>query len=83
MITIDDINVQFQQLPAAVKALTRPNEDDSYTVILNSSLNYEQQQESYVHELKHILSYDYEKSNADAIERRAHAIYKMNAKRGS
>ena len=34
----------FKDLPTQIKALTVKNRDDSYTVILNSRLSYEQQQ---------------------------------------
>ena len=40
----------LKDLPTQVKALTVKSRDGSYTVILNSRLNYEQQQQSFLHE---------------------------------
>ena len=62
------INVQFLDLPCRVKAVSIKNEDQSYTVILNSKLNQEQQLQSYKHELIHIINYDFDKEDADRIE---------------
>lgn len=66
------VNVRFLQLPCRVKAFTTKNEDDSYTIILNSRLNYEQQLKSYKHELDHIQNNDFDKEDVDVIEYYAH-----------
>ncbi len=59
----------FKDLPTQIKALTVKNRDGGYTVILNSRLNYEQQQQSFLHELKHICNCDLEKDcDIDEIE---------------
>ena len=62
------VNVQYLQLPCKIKAVSTKNNDDSYTVILNSKLSYEQHLESYIHELKHITNEDHEKYDVDLIE---------------
>ncbi len=63
----------FKDLPTQIKALTVKNKDGSYTVIVNSRLNYEQQQQSFVHELQHIINCDFEKEcNINEIETIAH-----------
>lgn len=63
----------FKDLPTQVKALTVKNRDDGYTIILNSRLNFEQQQCSFMHELQHILNCDLEKEcDIDEIETTAH-----------
>jgi len=47
----------------------RDSEDDSYTIVLNSKLCYEQNLISYEHELRHIKDGDYErKCKTDMIE---------------
>lgn len=62
------VNVQFLDLPVRVKAVSTKNEDNSYTVILNSKLSYEQQLESYKHEIFHIENNDFVKECVDSIE---------------
>lgn len=48
------------------------NEDGSYTIFINSKLNYEQQVLSYYHALRHILGDDFNKDDVQEIERKAH-----------
>ena len=48
------------------------NEDGSYTIFINSKLNYEQQVLSYYHALRHILGDDFNKEDVQEIERKAH-----------
>lgn len=62
------INVQYLQLPSRIKALSTVNEDCSYTIILNSCLNYEQNRKSLFHEISHIENDDFYKDNVDEIE---------------
>jgi len=60
--------VKFVDLPCRVKAVSTENEDGSYTVILNSKLNYEQNVESFKHEIRHIEKKDFDKDDVDMIE---------------
>lgn len=62
------INVKYLQLPLRVKAVSIKNEDDSYTIILNSKLNLEQNKESYLHEIEHIKQNDFDKEDVNKIE---------------
>lgn len=63
----------FKDLPTQIKALTVKNKDGSYTIILNSRLNYEQQQQSFLHELQHMINFDLEKEcNVDELEFKLH-----------
>lgn len=55
-------------LPCHIKGLTTKNEDDSYTIFLNSRLSCEQQKKSYLHELQHIYNDDFSKENVSIIE---------------
>ena len=68
------LNIKYLDLPGTVKAVSTKNEDDSYTVILNSKLNYEQNISSYKHEISHIDNDDFCKECADSIEYNAHKL---------
>ena len=63
------VSVFLYPLPCRVKALTTKNEDGTYTILLNSRLNYEQQRKSYLHELLHLKNNDFDKEDVDLIER--------------
>ena len=69
---ISNIYTQLADLPAAIKGFVRLNEDESYTIILNSRLSYQSNADTYVHELEHIKHGDYDKLSADNIEQKAH-----------
>ena len=64
--------VIFVDLPPAIKGMTVKtfDEEDCFTVVINSKLNFEQQREAYLHELKHMYSRDFDKidQNVDEIE---------------
>ncbi len=64
------ISVQYLQLPSRIKGQVRKNEDDSYTIILNSRLSYEQNVKTFEHEIAHIKNDDFSKLDVDEIERR-------------
>lgn len=66
------INVQMMDLPGKTKALTIPNADGTYTIIINSRLSFEQQQKSFLHELNHIYQNDFGVNEIDLIEQIAH-----------
>lgn len=60
-------------LPFTVKGFTICN-DGCYTIFLNKNLNHEQNKESYLHEMRHIINGDFDKKecNANMIELIAH-----------
>ena len=65
--------VKMVDLPVTVKAFVHRNDDDSYTIILNSRLCREQNVKSYLHELQHIDNADLESFETDdSIEYRRH-----------
>ena len=65
--------VKMVDLPVTVKAFVHRNDDDSYTIILNSRLCREQNVSSYLHELQHIDNADLESlETADSIEYKRH-----------
>lgn len=45
------------------------NADSSYTILINARLTCEQQMDAYQHAIRHIMNMDFEKDNADLIER--------------
>lgn len=65
--------VKMVDLPVSVKAFVHRNDDDSYTIILNSRLCREQNVRSYLHELQHIDNADLESlETADSLEYKRH-----------
>ncbi len=48
------------------------NEDGSYTIFLNSRLDYFALRKAYLHELNHISHDDFEKNDVNAIESQTH-----------
>ncbi len=78
--TDDCIIAKFMDLPCKVKSFVIPNEDDTYTIIVNSKLCVEQQKSAYVHELKHIFRNDFSKHNIQEIEYSTHSkkTYELN-----
>ena len=58
---IQGVNTVLKDMPAKIRAFTIANPDMSYTIIVNSRLNQERQQEAYRHELKHIQGKDFYK----------------------
>lgn len=70
-----DVNVILADMPATIPAYSIANLDFSYTIVINSRLNYERQLIAYNHEIQHIKNDDYDKKcSADIIECYAHAI---------
>lgn len=55
-----------------VNEVVTENEDGSYTIFINSRLNYEKQMKSYLHAMKHITGDDFQKDDVQKIECIAH-----------
>ena len=72
--TLDDINVQLLNMDTKIPEQLVKNEDDSYTIFLNTKLSHENQLKSYYHALRHIQEQDFEKEDADKIEHQAHYV---------
>lgn len=51
-----------------------PNEDGSYTILINAKLSQEGQLRAYQHAMKHIQNEDFEKSDVQSIELKAHSL---------
>lgn len=60
--------VQTRHLPAAVKAVTVPNDDDTWTILLNSRYSVGSMQRSMVHEVQHIMRGDFFTSSITATQ---------------
>lgn len=64
--------VVLENMPTRIKAYSRENEDDSYTIVLNARHCTEQQRKSFHHEIKHILRNDHIAEDVDGIEYKTH-----------
>ena len=69
---MNDISVVLMDVDTMVGESIFKNEDDSYTVLLNSRWSAEEQRRCFEHALSHIQHNDWEKTNADEIERERH-----------
>lgn len=71
---MEDVFVNYADLPCTIGAFVVANNDTTYTIILNSRQSREKNIESYWHEIRHIMNGDYEKKcSVDLIEIMAHA----------
>lgn len=66
------INVELKDFPVPGREMVILNEDGSYTILLNSRLNWESQMNGYYHAMRHILGEDFSKDNVQEIEGKAH-----------
>ena len=66
------IYTYLKPLPGYCKEMVSPNEDGSYTIIINDALTDEEKWEAYCHALYHIQSDDFDGKNVQAVERDAH-----------
>lgn len=55
-----------------IPGCVRHNSDDSYTIFIDASLNYEKQHEVFLHEMRHILGNDFSKSDVQMLETQNH-----------
>ena len=69
-----DYHVRFIEFHGPVKEAVVPNEDGSYTILIESTLSREQQRQKFLHALAHIYKHDFEKEcSVDLIEKEAHS----------
>ena len=63
---MEDVRVICADLPPHIKGMLVKtfDEEDYYTIVINSRLNAEQQRETYEHEIKHMKAKDF-----DAVEK--------------
>lgn len=62
------VNAWLINMDTKIKGFTSKNEDDSYSVFINSRLSYEQRMKAYAHELKHIENGDFDMFDVQKIE---------------
>ena len=55
-----------------IPGCVRHNADDSYTIFIDASLNYEKQHEVFLHEMRHILGNDFVEEDVQNIEMKNH-----------
>lgn len=69
---MNEVRVIYADLPPRIKGMLVKtfDEEECYTVVLNSRLNYEQQRAAYEHELKHMKARDFDEvdRSVDEIE---------------
>ena len=65
-----DYDVRLIDLPPGIPGFVR-QQDDFYTIVLNSRLTRERNQKTFEHDRGHLINDDYEKKDADAIERKS------------
>lgn len=64
----EDIGVYFLDFDCNIREQIVCNEDGSFSIFINSRLNWEQQMRAYQHALVHIAADDFRKSDVDSIE---------------
>ena len=69
-----DVNTFLMDMDVLIPEHVIANSDGSYTVLINSRLTHERQQEAYSHAMKHIERKDFEKTDADNVELIAHDL---------
>lgn len=69
---IMSINYQVILMDMTVNEVVTENEDGSYTIFINSRLNYEKRLNAYLHAMKHIEGDDFQKGDVQNIEYLAH-----------
>lgn len=67
-----DINICLVDFPCPGEEMIIPNEDTSYTILINSRLSHESQMRAYYHAIRHLQNSDFEKSDVQEIEYDAH-----------
>lgn len=66
------VNAWLINMDTKIKGFTSKNEDDTYSVFINSRLSYEQRMKAYAHELKHIENGDFDMFDVQKIEFASH-----------
>ena len=75
-----NITLVYQKLPLHVKTLVTENQDGSYTILINSQFNWEQQEEAVLHDLTHIARNDFTREeHANLIEQMVHSAANISS----
>lgn len=73
---MNDVFVQYYDMPTTIRSFAKANSDGSFTIVINSKLSYESRLERYKHELFHITNGDFDhdkEESVQVVEARAHA----------
>ncbi|OUP21358.1 hypothetical protein B5F29_02440 [Lachnoclostridium sp. An196] len=85
--TTPDVNVVLLDFPNLKKEMVVPNEDGSFTIMINAKHSVEQQAAAYEHAMKHIQNQDFQRKDVQRIEHAAHnlavPVVSSKAKKGS
>ncbi len=73
-LTTPDVNIHLIDFQAPGREMVVSNEDDSYTILINARLSHDEQFKAYQHALSHINNGDFEKSDIQSIEYKAHEL---------
>lgn len=69
---MNEVRVIYADLPPRIKGMLVKtfDEEECYTIVINSQLNAEQQREAYEHEVKHMKARDFDEvdKTADQVE---------------
>ena len=63
------IGVHFIDMSTQIEEQVIFNEDGSFSIFINSRLNWERQMAAYQHAIRHIMQNDFNKEYADDIEK--------------
>lgn len=75
MIEGTDYHVELIHFPiGSVRETVTLNEDDTYTIFIEASLDKSAQQEAFLHAMKHITGRDFTKADVQNIEHDAHSL---------
>ncbi len=69
---MEDIYIQILDMDTKIPEQLVKNNDDSYTIFLNSRLSRDSQLKSYYHALKHIKEKKKKKESVQEIEAKTH-----------
>lgn len=67
-----DAYVYLVDLPNNIHGFSVPGCNDDYMIYINCRLSREQQTATYLHEMKHIIKNDFDRSDVQTIEAEAH-----------
>lgn len=70
-----EYQVRLINLPSKAKEAVTENEDGTYTIFIDASLSHDEQQKSFLHAMKHIISNDFSNDDVQAIEKNAHNLH--------
>lgn len=68
----ESLGVHILDMDYQIREHIVKNEDGSFTILINSRLNYEQQLKAYTHALEHIMNNDFSQYCANTIEDNTH-----------